>query len=294
MKNIDLHTHSTCSDGSLTPTELVAHAVKLGLHTIALTDHDTLDGLAEAQIEADKLGLGLIPGVEISTLFKTGKFMTRELHILGLGLNINSPTLKKTFEALRIYRQNRNTILLQRLNEAGVSITEQEMKNSATTANITKAHFAKIITDKGHARDVNHAFELFFRGDTPTNIPKQCLSPEEAIQVIHEGGGVAILAHPFRYGMDMPQIEELVNQLMACGINGIEAIYSTHHQDQEDFLINLAQKNQLLISGGTDFHGITKPDIEIGIGKGNLQIPLSIWTTLEESLSPSQNMGLSR
>lgn len=285
---IDMHTHSTCSDGSLTPTELINHAFSIGLHTLALTDHDTIDGIKEAKDEAKKLGIQLISGVEISTVFKKGDFTTRELHILGFGLNENNENLKKSFEQLRIYRKTRNEKLLEQLKKAGMNITEEELQNSATTPNITKAHFAKIIVQKGYAKDVTEVFETFFRRNAPTNVTKQCLSPEESIEIIHSGGGVAVLAHPFRYGLEKNQIKELIERLKNCGIDGVEAVYSNHQQEQEDFLKELAKENNLLISGGTDFHGATKPDIELGIGKGNMKIPLSIWTDMQESLRKYQ------
>jgi len=279
---IDLHTHSTCSDGTLTPTQLVHLAKQQGLHTLALTDHDTLDGIAQAKAAAQTLGIQLVAGVEISTTFATGPFAGRELHILGLGLDETNLALRQAFDTLSQYRQQRNEKMLAAFHTHGIMLDKAELHATAQGGNLTKAHFARLLIRHGHAAHFEEAFQRYLTVGCPTNVVKQSLEPREAIALINQGGGVAILAHPYRYRLTNDALVQLVSQLATLGLGGVEAIYNNHDPEQELFLRNLAETHHLVISGGTDFHGSNKPGIQLGEGRGNMRIPLQIWENIRD------------
>jgi len=279
---IDLHTHSTCSDGTLTPTELMERAHQLGLHTIALTDHDTLDGIGEAQAAAERLDLRLITGVEISTIFGSGEFAGKEFHILGLDLDETNPALLAAFETLRNFRAQRNEDMLAAFHAHGIPLDRGDLYATANGENLTKAHFARLLIRRGYAEHFDDAFGRFLSPGCPTHVDKRCLEPKQAIELINQGGGVAILAHPYRYRLSDNQLVDLAAELTALGLGGIEAIYNNHLPDQEIFLRAVADENKLVISGGTDFHGANKAGIQLGSGRGNMQIPLRVWENIRD------------
>ncbi|MCL1936108.1 MAG: PHP domain-containing protein [Defluviitaleaceae bacterium] len=282
MKYIDLHTHSTYSDGTFSPKELVLYAKSKGISAIALTDHDTIEGIAEAKQAGVEHGVEVVSGVEISTSYPSGDFKGNEFHILGLFISENEE-VKAVFDKLKTYRKNRNIELIKNLNAENINISMQDVEKLSSTGNITKAHFSKALIEKGYAKSFEEAFEKFFRGDKKTNVPKQTLNPKEAIEVIHKAGGISILAHPFRYKLKKENLIILIKELKKHSLDGIEAIYSTHKYEEEIFLKELAKELNLKISGGSDFHGHTKPNIELGIGYGELKIPLEILAGLKLS-----------
>lgn len=282
MKYIDLHVHSNISDGTLTPTEVVNEAVRSGLSAIALTDHDTVLGLQEAREAAKRhaangYDIEIIPGVEISSAYK-GK----DLHILGLYIDDMNETLVKTLEAAVKEREERNIKMIRNLNNAGIPITLEALQESEPDAVITRAHFAKFLTENGFTKTRNEAFDKYLGTDGPYYVPRQFMTPEEAITLILQADGIPVLAHPLLYHLPADELSELVKKLKTFGLAGIEAIYTSNTGCDESDMRRLARLNDLLLSGGSDFHGANKPDIDIGKGRGNLKISYEILDKMKE------------
>ncbi|MDF2588922.1 MAG: hypothetical protein K0S41_2763 [Anaerocolumna sp.] len=284
MKYIDLHVHSNASDGTLTPTEVVDLAIKNNLSAIALTDHDTLDGVAEAKERAELYNekgysLNVIPGTEISVSYKK-----RDIHILGLFIDPTNETIRNALDTARRNRDARNEKMTANLREAGIDITVEKMREVEGEAVLTRAHFAKYMVEHGYVKTMQDAFIKYLNDDSPYYVPREYLKPEEAIELIHTAGGLAILAHPLLYKYTLTQVDELVSFLTEFGLDGIEAIYSSNTGFDEGRMRHIANKYGLVLTGGSDFHGANKPDLDLGTGRGNLKIPISILENLEERL----------
>lgn len=285
MRYIDLHVHSSFSDGTNTPAELVRLASDAGLSAFALTDHDTTAGIPEAQAAlintalSDKLRV--IPGVEISAAYKE-----RDIHILGLFIDPDNTALSTALQVARDNRIKRNRTMLRLLCEAGYPMTEAELLQGSDEACIGRMHFANALVARGYAKNTQDAFQHFIGPDCPYYVPRNYITPEEAISLIRNAGGLAILAHPLLYRLERPELEQLVQRLMSAGLCGLEAIYTSNSTEDEQYVRTLASRNGLLISGGSDYHGTNKPHISIGSGRGNLRIPESILETLEKSKIP--------
>lgn len=276
MRKIDLHTHSTYSDGTLTPKELIEYAKVKSLSAVALTDHDTIDGLEEAEVTAKELGIELVNGVEISIGLKSNEF-----HILGLMFDRNSKILQNTLKQMQNERQERNIEMIKLFKNNNVDIEYEELIDIAKGSVLTRAHFAKLLVKKGYVKDNNEAFERFLSASSKTYIHRKLFDPKVAIQTIHEANGIAILAHPLRYGLDVTYIEKITLELKGLGLDGIEAIYSSHKPNEESYLRTFANTHNLKISGGSDFHGDNKPNIDLGIGFGKLKIPSYVLDNLK-------------
>lgn len=276
MKYIDLHVHSTCSDGTCTPTELVSYAARKHLAAFALTDHDTMDGIAEAEAAAKEAGIELVKGVEFST-----EYEDRDVHILGLDVQPEQAGFAKQLLAFRDSRDSRNEEMAQRLRTLeGIPVTVSELRTLYGNATITRAHFGRWLFENGYVRSIKEAFDRYLGDDCPCFVPRKRTSPAQAIQLILQAGGIPILAHPLLYRLTDPELEALVLELKAAGLQGLEAIYSTNTGFDESKLRRLARKMDLKISGGSDFHGKNKPLIDLGTGKGNLKIPYEILENL--------------
>ncbi len=284
MKYIDLHVHSNASDGTLTPTEVVSLATSLSLSAIALTDHDTVAGVAEAQAAALVMSdardpLRIIPGAEISAAYNG-----RDIHILGLFLDTENSSFIKTLNEAVAKREERNEKMAANLRGAGIDITVDKLKAAEGEAVLTRAHFAKYMTEHGFTKSNKDAFDRFLNDSSPYYVPRDYLSPEATIHLIHEAGGLAVLAHPLLYKYNLEQLDVLIALLAECGLDGIEAIYSLNTGFDEGILRRYANRYNLSITGGSDFHGLNKPDISLGSGKGNLKIPESLLESLEKRL----------
>ncbi len=284
MKYIDLHVHSNASDGTLTPTEVVSLAASLSLSAIALTDHDTVAGVAEAHAAALVMSdasnpLRIIPGAEISAAYNG-----RDIHILGLFLDTKNNALIKTLNEAVAKREERNEKMAANLRGAGIDITVDKLKAAEGEAVLTRAHFAKYMTEHGFTKSNKDAFDRFLNDSSPYYVPRDYLSPEATIDLIHEAGGLAVLAHPLLYKYNLEQLDVLIALLAGFGLDGIEAIYSLNTGFDEGIIRRYANRYNLAITGGSDFHGMNKPDISLGSGKGNLQIPESLLDSLEKRL----------
>lgn len=269
---VDLHTHSSCSDGSFTTTELMELAYEKKLSAIALTDHDTVSGIGEAKQAAKALPLTLIPGIELSSLYDLGNSV-KEFHILGLGIDeTNEPFLKK-LEAFGALRQSRNEKMLHLISEKVLPIDEDEFYARFDRSVITRAHFAQYLYEKGAVSSVKEAFDRYLGDGKPCYIPKEGVTAKEAIACIVSAGGHPVLAHPTLYRLGSSVLDNAVKDLKASGLEGIEAVYSTYTSAQEREIRAIAAKYELHMTGGSDFHGTPKPDIQLGTGRGNLYVP---------------------
>ncbi len=264
---IDLHVHSTASDGTMTPRELVFHAASRGLKAVALTDHDTVDGVAEAEAAGREADIVVIPGVEI------GVDYSGEMHILGYFINYNDPVLVDGLKKVRSYRDERNPQMVEKLRKMGFDITMEEVTDASEGKVIGRPHFAAVLVKKGYVRDTAEAFDLYLGAGKPAYVKKDRLSPRQGIELIKSSGGVPVLAHPkyLRTGGGL-DLDGLMHELMSYGLQGIEVYYTEHSPEETDRFYKLASDNNLIITGGTDFHGSHKPGIEVGIGRGNLAI----------------------
>ncbi len=279
MNYIDLHVHSNASDGSFSPEEVVDLAKNAGLSTFALTDHDTIDGIEKAQEYAKKIGgIEVIPGTELSCYYGD-----REIHIVGLFVDYQNSAFCKALEDLKIAREQRNQQMVQKFVDAGIPLTIEELKHGNPNSVITRAHFARVLVEKGICKDKKEAFEKYLGIGCPFYLPKPKVTPEHVLSLILNAGGTAILAHPYSYKLSRTEVEHLLDEtLVPLGLAGMECYYSTYDNGQTQELRSIAYKRNLLVSGGSDFHGAVKPDISIGTGRGNLRIPEKILITIKE------------
>lgn len=274
---IDLHTHTTASDGSMTPEELVRHAFYKGLAAVAVTDHDTLNGVEEALEEGKRLGIEVIAGVEISVSF------TPEMHLLGYFFHGNYSSILKTLEELREKREQRNPRIVNKLNELGFDITMSEVNSLAAGGIIGRPHIARAMIDKGYVASIEEAFDKYLASGRPAYFKKDKLTPAEGISEITRAGGVPALAHPIYLQLSTGRLDNLLEQLAGMGLKGIEAYYTENTAEQTAELLQLAQKHKLVVTGGSDFHGGFKPDIEIGSGRGSLKVPYGLLSELKQA-----------
>lgn len=265
---IDLHTHSCESDGTLSPTALLELAKEQQLSAIALTDHDTVSGLPEARLAARRLGIELVPGIELST-----DYNGLEVHILGYYIDESNASFLAQLEKFRSGREERNRKMVKLLQEEGFDFTYQELRQAFGDSVLTRAHFARFLKDRGYVPSMDAVFRQYIGNNCRCYVPREKLTPMEAVALIHTGGGLACFAHPILCGLGRDRLESLIGELKAHGLDGLEAIYSTYTPRDESLIRQLAEQYELLITGGSDFHGTNKPDISLGTGKGNLRIP---------------------
>ena len=269
-KYIDLHTHSLKSDGSMTPTEVVAEAKKAGLAAIALSDHDTVDGVREAVEAGKKLGVEVIPAIEFSVQSKT------ETHILGYFIDIENPDLLKMLKEVVNLRIERNYVTCSRLNELGFDITLEEVRALAPNNFVGRAHFARVLMDKGYISSVKEGFDKYMSVGKYAYCEKQRLTARDAIELIKKCGGISFLAHPHLTKLPDDELKDFLVELKSCGLCGLEGYYTDYTPEMQEKYQSMAKELGLMISGGTDFHAKMKPHISIGTGLGNMKIPYSV------------------
>lgn len=258
---IDLHTHTTASDGQYTPSEIIQLAKEKSIQTLAITDHDTVSGLKEAIEAAKQQNLNLIPGIEIST------HKGVEIHMLGFFIDHKNAKLVEACNEYELSRSNRAVRICDYLNRLGIPVDLDEVKTYAGAGAIGRPHFAQWLQEHGMVKSRQEAFERYL--DTPrfkAETEREKPSPEEAIQLIHEAGGLAVIAHPGLIKFGKKNQEELIRGLKNKGLDGIECLYSKHEKKQEEFYMKLARKYDLKITAGSDFHGEkVKPEIALGV-----------------------------
>ncbi|MBE6752064.1 MAG: PHP domain-containing protein [Ruminococcaceae bacterium] len=272
---VDFHTHSTFSDGTFTPTDLINHAVEVGLSAIALTDHDTVNGINEA-IEASKdKNIEFIPGIEFSVADGT------EIHIIGLFIDHENKTLLDVINKTRSQREARMKGVIEKLQNTGFDITYREAQELAGGDFVGRAHIAHILMDKGYVSTVKEAFDKYIGLNKPCYVEKKEITPKDAITAIRSAGGLAFLAHLHQTKFDFNQLDKLLGELKSYGLNGIEGYYTEYTDEHIKEFRTLAQKHNLFYSGGSDFHGSMKPTVKLKSGYSDLHIPYSIFTTLK-------------
>ena len=267
MNIVDLHVHSTKSDGSYTPTELVNYALEKGLSAFALTDHDTTDGIEEALEAAKGKNIEVIPGIEFSS-----EYEGKDIHILGLNINHTNPDFLKQLEQFQKTRFARNQKMIELLNLNGFNITPEGIKKRFGNAVITRAHYAILMVEGGYVKDKDVAFHKYLNPGCLCYVPRTKVSVTDAVEIILKAEGKPVLAHPLLYKLTLRELENLVSLLKPAGLQGIEAIYSSNKWDDESRMKQLAKKYDLFITGGTDFHGTAKPTLDLGVGYGNMRI----------------------
>lgn len=282
MKSVDLHVHSNKSDGTCSPSDLVTLALSKGLSAFALTDHDTTDGIDEALAAAQKareLGadIEVIPGIEFST-----EYEGKDIHIVGIDINYKSESFQRYLKEFQDSRDNRNRKMCIKLAEHGVDITYEKLCAEYPDSVLTRAHYAKYMLEHGAVKSMPEAFDRYIGDRAPCFLPREKVTPAQAVELILESGGIPILAHPILYHMSDARLDKLVAYLKSAGLVGIEAIYSTYNAAEERQIRKLAGKYELCISGGSDFHGGTKPGLEMGNGYGSLFIPYEVLEKLRE------------
>ena len=269
MDTIDLHTHSTFSDGTFTPLQLVKYAEEKGLKAFALTDHDTTEGVKEAK--SIETNVEVISGVEIST-----RYDKKEIHIVGLYVNENDADLNKQLKYYREKRVTRNFEILEKLNSLGVNITIDDVKERCTGDVISRAHIAKALVSKGFVGSYTEAFDRYLGDNKCAYVPRETLNYEESMELITKAGGVPVLAHPLLYKMSDTNLENMMVKLRQKGLKAVEVYYSTHSNSDTQHIMAMANRVGLIYSGGSDFHGATKPKIDMGTGMGKLAVPYEI------------------
>ncbi|MDY7034335.1 MAG: PHP domain-containing protein [Thermodesulfobacteriota bacterium] len=275
---IDFHVHTKASDGTMTPVEVVEYAQKKGLEAIAITDHDTVDGIREALERGREIGLDVLPGLEISAECPYGT-----MHLLGYCVDTESSFLKEKLKFLQKVRLERNLTILKKLSDRGIDLDYDKVVDLADGGQIGRLHFSRIMMMEGYTATSREAFHTYLKKGAPTYVDKFRFQPEEVIGLILDCKGIPVLAHPCTLG-DLTQgvLKNVVERLVALGLQGIEIYYPDHRDDQIALYKKLADTYGLLITGGSDFHGENKPGVEIGVYGEDTELSLSLTDTLRD------------
>lgn len=295
---VDLHVHSNKSDGSFTPRELVDYALLKGLSAFALTDHDTTAGIDEAAAYAKELSeksgakIEVIPGIEFSTEYTigaedaaNGKAVSRDIHIVGLSIDHHSALFQNQIQAFVDSRITRNEKMCRNLAGAGIDITYERLLAEFPGAVVTRAHYARYLLHHGYVQNMPEAFERYLGDHTPYFVPREKVTPAQAVKLVLASGGFPVLAHPTLYHLSDRRLEMLVAELKEAGLLGLECLYSTYTPSETRKMTALADKFSLLPSGGSDFHGSNKPRLDLGCGYGKLNVPDSVLDNIKKTLA---------
>lgn len=277
---IDLHVHSNASDGTLSPREVVLLAQEAGLSAIALTDHDTTAGTAEAMAAGEEAGVRVIPGIEVSSSYEN-----KELHILGLFVHPGEAGFEDFLKAMRARRDRRNEEMLARFARDGITFTQEELTSGNPDTVITRAHVARALLARGAGSSREQIFKKYLQYGGRYCPLKEHFPPEEVVRILLENGAFVSLAHPFQYRLGDRATEQLIARLASLGMQGLEVYHSSHNPLEVKKLSSIARRLRLLPTGGSDFHGANKPDIQIGTGRGGLRLPISLLEDIEKRLA---------
>ncbi len=290
---IDLHCHSTASDGTFAPADVARLARQSNLSAFALTDHDTIGGVAEAGAEAARLGIDFLPGIEISSEFPHPGTM----HILGYGIDPQSATRRDLTRRLLEGRDNRNPQIIAKLQNLGVSITMEEVEQEARKGKpdkpliIGRPHIAAILMRKGYVSSIKQAFDKYLAPGGLAYFDKERLTARQALEMIHESGGLPVLAHPIQLRTENDaQLERIIKDLLDLGLAGMEVIHSDHNAALIEKYSAIADRFGLLKTGGSDFHGSNKKDINLGIANGR-RIPREFFDQLADRCKRVRKAG---
>jgi predicted metal-dependent phosphoesterase TrpH len=277
--NIDLHIHSTASDGSLSPREIIKAAEKVPLRAMAITDHDTVEGSAEALQHSRSTEVEVLSGVEISAEFEHGA-----MHLLGYLFRLDDVRLRQTLEVVQESRAERNLQIVQRLQGLGIDIDYDEVSEASGGGQVGRPHFAEVLVQKGVVQSMDEAFITLLRKGGPAYVERYRLPPDEAIKAIREAGGVPVLGHPSTLNAKTEaELGKIIAGLKEVGLQGVEAYYPSHGPVRTALYERLARHHGLLVTGGSDFHGAAKPEVHIGFGRGDLRIPYQLVEDLKQA-----------
>jgi predicted metal-dependent phosphoesterase TrpH len=282
---IDLHIHSTASDGTLSPSEILTLAQDLNIAAISITDHDTLDGSKDALSFGIPPSVKFLTGVEISSEPPPSFSCAGSFHILGYAVDVDHPDLNHTLSMLRDSRKRRNPQILELLSRLGIEISLEEVRNSAGDSQLGRPHIARFMVEKGYVPSIDAAFDEYLGNGKPAYVDRFRFECEKTIKAILNAGGIPVLAHPLLLGIRENDIlEDLIAVLTEMGLGGIEVYYPEHTKNLIAYYSRLASHFNLLITGGTDFHGDIKPEIKMGVGKGDFFVPYELYEKLISSL----------
>ena len=276
---IDLHSHSTISDGTDPPAAVVALAADAGLSAFALTDHDTLDHLPEARAAAGLHGIRLVPGCEISCELDGRAPGT--MHLLVYFVDEQAGPLRDRLGALQRGRAERNERIVATLRGAGIDITHDEVRAEAGPGSVGRPHVARVLVQKGYASSIQEAFDRWLAKGSPAYFERARLRADESIELAHASGGVAVLAHPGSLDLEPGPLDELVGELGDDGLDGLECEYGRYLPEVRTAFADVARRHGLAVTGGSDYHGDNKPDLSIGTGQGDLAVPDGLLDELE-------------
>lgn len=275
---IDLHTHSTCSDGTDPPERIPELAAEAGCSAVALTDHDTLGCLGRARSSADALGIELVTGCEVSC-----RYRGVSVHVLVYFVEEGVGTFDGELARLRDDRVARNRALAARLEELSIPITYDEIvAEAAGERSAGRPHVAALLVRRGFAESIPDAFDRWLGTGRPAYVPKARATPGEIAVAAHATGGVAVLAHPLTLGLDFGELDDVAAELADAGLVGMESYYGTYTEDERRALAGIARRNGLVPTGGSDYHGAVKPDLRVGTGRGDLSVPAEVLVELRE------------
>lgn len=282
-KRCDLHCHSSHSDGTSDPRELLEQAERASLAGLALTDHDTISGLPEARDEARRRGITLLTGVEISS-----HCGDEEIHILGYGFDGNCDELQNMLDLQKQARKRRIPTIVEKLRALGIELALEEVLREAGNAAPGRPHVAQTLVAKGHCRSVQEVFDRYLKDNGPANVPKETVGAKRVIEVLKSAGGLAVLAHPLarpirRFG----GLEALLRTLRDFGLDGVEVQHPAHSTKDRKRIAKLARRFELLATGGSDAHGKNSPGIKLGQGRGDIDVPLATLHEILARTSPS-------
>lgn len=259
MKGIDLHLHTTASDGSNRPEEVVQMAAAAELRAIAITDHDNTRGIRAAMLEGERRGVEVVPGIELSTAY-----LGMEVHILGYYIDPAADSLADLLTWALTEREQRNRRIVAVLQQAGVEITMEEVREKFPDTVLGRPHLGMVMAEKGYVQDVRQAFREYLGKGGRCYIPKVNQPVERAVERILQAGGLPVLAHPYQYELDEPGLRKLISHMKGLGCVGMECVYSKYTPEQSQGLLDLAEEYGLIPTGGSDYHGLSKPDIHVG------------------------------
>ncbi len=282
---VDLHIHSIYSDGTFTPEELINEAHRLKLRAVSVTDHDTVAGVREALHYGGETGITVLPGLEVSATY-----LDISLHLLGYGIDPEHAELGKWLLRLQQGRNKRNLDIFKKLRKLGLDVEMEELRQFSSCGQTGRPHIARLLMQKGVAKDMKQAFRLYLRRGAPAWAERFTCSAAETITVIHRAGGLAVLAHPGQIDHGMKVQPRLIDELAAYGLDGLEVYYPAHSRSMQKQLLELARKYRLIVTGGSDFHGANRAASALAGGKNGFCPPDDIISDINERIAENRHV----
>ena len=276
MGRIDLHTHSTASDGTDAPGAIAEKAAALGLLAVSVTDHDTVSGVEEALTAGRRLGIEVVPGIEVSSDYRDNN-----IHILGYFIDVRAPALRPVLDWVKTEREERNKKITAMFVADGFDMPLEELKREYPASVLGRPHMAEYLMRKGYTNSVKEGFDKYLGEGKPYYLPKRRISIARAVEVILAAGGVPVLAHPLQYRYPRNEVVEMIEYTMGLGIRALECYYSEHTPEEQEWLLSQAERYGLGVSGGSDYHGTRKTHISLGTGMGGMAVPYSVLENLK-------------